>query len=71
MSEPRPLSEWKKLGVTAIGGPLPSSTIDASLVRGKKRDFLVYRNYEAILEYNCSNAYAVAIGLLSDKVAAK
>jgi len=71
LSEPRTLSDWKKLGVAAIGGPLPSSAIEASLVRGKKRDFLVYRNYEAILEYNCSNAYAVAIGMLSDKVAAK
>jgi peptidoglycan lytic transglycosylase B len=71
LSEPRPLTEWKKLGVTAVGGPLPSSAIEASLVRGRRRHFLVYRNYEAILEYNCSNAYAVAIGLLADKVATK
>jgi len=66
----RPLSEWKKLGVTLPGGgPLPSATIKASLVRGQKRYFLVYQNFEAILDYNCSNSYAVAVGLLADKIA--
>jgi membrane-bound lytic murein transglycosylase B len=68
MSVPRPLSEWKKLGVTALGGPLPAAAIDASLVRGHKRNFLVYRNYDAIIDYNCSNAYAISVGLLGDRV---
>jgi membrane-bound lytic murein transglycosylase B len=68
----RPVDEWSKLGVVlAGGGALPKSTIPASLVRGKSRYFLVYRNYEAILAYNCSNSYAVSVGLLSDRVASQ
>ena len=40
------------------GDPLPASDVKASLVRGRQRFFLVYKNYETILDYNCSNAYA-------------
>jgi membrane-bound lytic murein transglycosylase B len=62
-----PLAAWKTLGVrTRSGGPLPDADITASLVSGHKRHFLVYRNYQAILEYNCVNAYALSVGLLSD-----
>ena len=65
----RPVDDWSELGVTlADGKRLPTSTIPASLVRGQKRYFLVYRNYEAILGYNCSNSYAVSVGLLSDRI---
>jgi peptidoglycan lytic transglycosylase B len=68
MTVARPLSEWKKLGVRlASGGPLPAAKIEASLVRGNRRHFLVYENYDALLDYNCSNSYAVAVGLLSDR----
>jgi len=69
MSVPRPLAEWKKLGVrTAAGGPLPVADFEASLVMGVKRHFLVYPNYQAILEYNCVNAYGLSVGLLGDRV---
>jgi membrane-bound lytic murein transglycosylase B len=72
LTAPRPLTEWRKLGVTlASGQPLPSSTLAASLVRGQRRHFLVYRNYEAILDYNCSNSYAVSVGVLADKISVK
>jgi membrane-bound lytic murein transglycosylase B len=64
----RPLALWTKLGVVLTNGaPLPASDIQASLVRGTRRHFLVYPNYEAILDYNCSNAYALSVGLLADK----
>jgi membrane-bound lytic murein transglycosylase B len=43
--------------------------IDASLVRGRRRHFLVYDNYDALLDYNCSNSYAVAVGVLADRIA--
>ncbi|HYN08135.1 MAG TPA: lytic murein transglycosylase [Vicinamibacterales bacterium] len=69
MTVARPLAEWKKLGVQlASGAPLPVAKVDASLVRGRRRHFLVYRNYDALLDYNCSNSYAVAVGVLSDRV---
>ena len=67
---PRPLDEWRALGVTLTDGrALPTADLDASLVRGDRRHFLVYRNYEALLDYNCSHSYAIAAGLLSDMVA--
>jgi len=69
LTAPRPLAEWTRLGVTLSGGrPLPVSTLTASLVRGRQRHFLVYRNYDAILDYNCSNSYAISVGLLSDRI---
>lgn len=65
----RPLGEWSRLGVQlAGGGALPTSTMTASLLRGSRRTFLVYRNYLALLDYNCSNSYATSIGLLSDRL---
>jgi membrane-bound lytic murein transglycosylase B len=67
----RPLSEWAKFGVKlADGSALPNGPTPASLVRGLTRYFLVYRNYEAILAYNCSNSYGVSVGLLADTVTA-
>ncbi len=68
-TEARPLSDWNALGVTLPGGSaLPEADLNASLVRGTGRHFLVYANYAALLDYNCSNAYAVTAGLLGDKL---
>jgi len=68
MTVPRPLAAWKKLGVkTVTGGALPAADIDASLVSGVKRHFLVYPNYQALLSYNCVNAYGLSVGLLADR----
>jgi membrane-bound lytic murein transglycosylase B len=53
----------------AAGGALPEGTTDASLVRGRTRAFLAYGNYQALLAYNCSNSYALAVGLMADKIA--
>jgi membrane-bound lytic murein transglycosylase B len=71
MTVPLPLAGWRKLGVTTVtGAALPPGDIDASLVTGVKRNFLVYPNYQAILGYNCVNAYGLSVGLLSDRVSA-
>jgi membrane-bound lytic murein transglycosylase B len=71
MTVPLPLAAWKKLGVkNAAGGPLPAADIDASLVSGVKRHFLVYPNYQAILGYNCVHAYGLSVGLLGDRAMA-
>jgi membrane-bound lytic murein transglycosylase B len=74
MSVPLPVATWDELGIrTAAGGRLPAAdraVASGSLVSGVKRHFLVYPNYQAILEYNCVNAYGLSVGLLSDKSAA-
>jgi membrane-bound lytic murein transglycosylase B len=64
-----PVEEWEKLGVRLPGGGALSATDpDASLVSGATRHFLVSRNYDALLEYNCSHSYAVSVGLLADRI---
>jgi membrane-bound lytic murein transglycosylase B len=69
MTERRPLSAWRKLGVrTATGDPLPNAAIDASLLHTGKRAYLLYGNYEALLEYNCAHSYALAVALLADQI---
>ena len=70
MTERRELEDWAELGVRrADGKPLPRADVDASLVTtGDGRTFLAYRNYEAILGYNCAHYYAVSIGMLADRL---
>jgi membrane-bound lytic murein transglycosylase B len=69
MTDARPLKQWASLGVVLTNGrALPNADMAASLVRGVKQHFLVYRNYHAIVDYNCSNSYAVAAGVLGDKI---
>jgi membrane-bound lytic murein transglycosylase B len=64
-----PIKEWKRLGVRLPhGGALPDGDPDASLVSGATRYFLVSRNYDALLEYNCSHSYAISVGLLADQI---
>jgi len=71
MSVPLPVATWNKLGVRTVGGAaLTAADLHvpaASLISGVKRHFLVYPNYQAILEYNCVNAYGLSVGLLADK----
>ncbi len=69
MTAARPLADWTGLGVRlADGGALPKADMTASLVKGERRHFLVYRNYLAVVDYNCSNSYAVSVGLLADRI---
>jgi membrane-bound lytic murein transglycosylase B len=69
MTEPRPLTEWRKSGVRTVGGgALPSGATPASLVVAGRRRFLVYANYETLLDYNCSHSYALSVALLADRL---
>jgi membrane-bound lytic murein transglycosylase B len=69
MTEPRPLAQWQKLGVRRVdGGPLPKADVEASFVDVGERKFLVYRNYDAIIAYNCAHYYALTVGLLADRL---
>lgn len=70
LSEPRPLAQWQALGVrTAAGEALPEADMQASLLRTDAGAFLVYRNYEVFLSYNCANAYAMAVARMADRIA--
>jgi membrane-bound lytic murein transglycosylase B len=69
MTAPLPLEEWQTLGVRALGGgALPPGDQPASLVSGSSRYFLVYRNYDVLLGYNCAHAYALSVALLADRI---
>jgi membrane-bound lytic murein transglycosylase B len=67
MSEPLTLAQWRRLGVTRLDkAAWPKLSTTASLVRAGSRNFLVFDNYEALLEYNCAHAYALSVALLSE-----
>jgi membrane-bound lytic murein transglycosylase B len=72
MTTALPLARWQALGVRLPGGkPLPKGDTEASLVSGTTRHFLVYPNYDAILEYNCAHSYAITVALLGDAIVSK
>jgi membrane-bound lytic murein transglycosylase B len=68
----KPLSEWAALGITqADGSRLPKQDIVAALVLPAGAEgpaFLVYENYRAILKWNRSTFYAIAVGHLADRL---
>ena len=69
MTVPLPLAKWQMLGVrTATGRALPRADLEASLIHTGRQTFLVYGNYQALLEYNCAHSYALAVALLSDRL---
>ena len=66
------LPVWAEAGVrNTDGGALPAKDLSARLVIPAGSDgpaFLVYSNFDSILDWNRSNYYALAIGHLSDKL---
>ena len=69
LTVPLPLSRWQALGVrTAAGAALPKVDRAASLLRAGAKSYLVYQNYDALLGYNCAHGYALAVGLLADRL---
>ncbi len=73
LSKKLPLSDFRSYGFKKMdGNNLDNLNIDSYLLKmGRKegdfRYFIVYRNYLNILSYNCSNYYALSVGLLSDE----
>ena len=62
--------EWRALGVVPLAS-IPDST-QAFLFEPDgpgKGAFLLTGNYRVILHYNCSNYYALSVGLLADEIA--
>ncbi len=70
----RTLPQWQALGVRLPGGePLPSENVRASLIfpdnGSREPAFLVYQNYRALLRWNRSHFFALAVGHLADRIA--
>lgn len=66
------MAEWRALGITPVSGrTLPDGTMTTLLEPdGPGRTaYLLTSNYRVILDYNCSNFYALSVGLLADAVA--
>ncbi len=67
------LSEWQALGVRRFdGSALPErDDITASIVMpddASGRIYLTYDNYDALMRWNRSNYFAVAVGYLADRI---
>ena len=65
------MREWRALGVAPLGRSLPENEM-ASLIEPDGYNataYLLTTNYRAILDYNCSNFYAISVGVLADAIA--
>lgn len=65
------MAEWRRLGIVPSGGSWPADRVLATLLEpdgSGKTAYLLTSNYRAILDYNCSNFYALSVGLLADAV---
>ncbi len=71
----KPLGEWQALGVRRTDGTdLPDREIPASVILPGGTGgpaFVVYDNYRAILRWNRSHYFAMAVGQLSDRIAGR
>lgn len=66
------IGEWKRLGIVSRNGTWPDDSEMASLLEPDGRGataYLLTTNYRTILDYNCSNFYALSVGLLADAIA--
>lgn len=70
----RPVSHWAAQGVTRSDGSALSGGGNAGLLQPAGANgpaFLVFRNYDAAYAYNGADSYALAISLLSDRIAGR
>jgi membrane-bound lytic murein transglycosylase B len=70
----RTLAQWRVLGVRLPGGEaLPRDTVRASIIfpdaAAREPAFLVFQNYRALLRWNQSQFFALAVGHLADRIA--
>ena len=64
------MREWRALGVAPLSRSLPDSEM-ASLIEPDgpyETAYLLTSNYRVILDYNCSNFYAISVGVLADAI---
>ena len=72
LNEYRPFAQWSKAGLRRADGLDMPAIGESALMLPAGRNgpaFLVTRNYAAIKSYNSSNAYALGVSLLSDRLA--
>lgn len=65
------MREWRALGIAPKFRAWPGDDVLASLLEpdGQGRTaYLLTGNYRVILDYNCSNFYALSVGLLADEI---
>ena len=65
------VAEWKALGLRPLNAFWPADEVEMSLVEpdgAEGEAYLATRNYRTIMEYNCSNFYALSVALLGDAV---
>lgn len=63
-------AEWRALGVQPQRALAPDTLVTLFQPDGPGTSaWLLTSNYRAILEYNCSNYYAMSVGLLADEIA--
>jgi lytic murein transglycosylase len=65
------IGEWKRRGIIAQTGNWPRDGELASLLEPDgpgATAYLLTVNYRVILDYNCSNFYALSVGLLADAI---
>ena len=70
-SQWRTIAEWRQLGISPQSGSWPKDSMMATLLEPDgvgKTGYLLGGNYRAILDYNCSNFYALSVGLLADQL---
>jgi len=67
----RSMAEWRALGLVPQGGAWPADAVQATLMEPDGEGataYLLTGNYRVILDYNCSNFYALSVGLLADAI---
>ena len=65
------MREWRALGIVPLGRTLADNEM-ASLIEPDGPNataYLTTTNYRVILDYNCSNFYAISVGVLADAIA--
>lgn len=71
-SQWKSLAEWRALGVRPVGSTagIPEKEMLSLLEPDgpNATAYLLSANYRAILDYNCSNFYALSVGLLADAI---
>jgi lytic murein transglycosylase len=67
----RSMAEWRALGLVPQGVAWPADQVQATLIEpdgAGRTAYLLTSNYRVILDYNCSNFYALSVGLLADAI---